>query len=141
MQALISNIDWSNYDFNELDYDGVKRILQDSILTPFQIACEDPETKQSLNEALTGLFTMDTTDMSIDEAKRTVGAYLNVVADALNIKNLESLNTKITGALGASIGLDDAEILIAKIADTFKTDPVELKILFGLEGLEDIKKE
>lgn len=24
MQALISNIDWSNYDFNELDYDGVK---------------------------------------------------------------------------------------------------------------------
>lgn len=47
MQNLVRSIDWSNYDAEQLDYDGVKRIIQDSVLTPFQVACDNPDTKKS----------------------------------------------------------------------------------------------
>lgn len=67
IQNIVRNIDWGNYDFNELDYEGVKRILQDSVLTPFQIACEDPNRKKSLDNALKGLFIMDTSNMPVGD--------------------------------------------------------------------------
>lgn len=91
-----------------------------------------------LQHALHDLLTLDTSKSSINDTTLQINSYIMSIADALNIgmKNLTPLESKAAETLG----LEEIEILIAKIADTFKTDPVELKILFGLEGLEDIKK-
>ncbi len=94
IQNLVRNTDWSNYDFEELDYDGVKRILQDSVLTPFQIAYEDPATKKSLDDALKGLFTMDTADMPVDDIATQTNEYINSIAAAIH-KDPEELKIKL----------------------------------------------
>ena len=102
MQNIVRHIDWSSYSSEELDYDGVKRILQDSILTPFQVACDDPDTKKSLDEALKSLFTIDTTNMSIDDAANLVNQYIRTISSILNEDQLE---------LKVRLGFDDIDAL------------------------------
>ena len=105
IQSLVSNIDWSVYDFKELDYDGVKRILQDSILTPLQVACDDPTVKKKLEESLSGLFTLgDTSKLNANETVSKINQYVNAIAEIL------------------------------------EKDPLELKVMFGFEQPEDVKK-
>lgn len=135
IQNLVRNIDWSNYDFKELDYEGVKRILQDSVLTPFQIACDDPNTKKLLDNALKGLFTMNTSDMSVGDITTQVDSYINTIATAIGEDSAE---------LKIKFGFDDTDTLPLinnvkeKLQDEFvdrigelKID--ELKIAAGLE--------
>lgn len=125
IQNLVRNIDWSNYDFEELDYEGVKRILQDSVLTPFQIACEDPSIKKSLDDALKGLFTMDTSDMSVDDITSQVDSYINTIATAIGEDSTE---------LKIKFGFDDTDTLplinnvTEKLQDEFVDRVGELKI-------------
>jgi hypothetical protein len=135
IQNLVRNIDWSNYDFKELDYEGVKRILQDSVLTPFQIACEDVNTKKSLDNALKGLFTMDTSDMTVGDITAQVDSYINTIATAIGEDSAE---------LKLKFGFNDTDTLPLinnvkeKLQDEF-VDKVgelkidELKIATGLE--------
>ena len=117
IQNLVSNIDWSNYNFEELDFDGVKRILQDSILTPFQIACDDPHTKKSLDNALNGLFTMDTTNMSVEDIATQVDSYINTIGAAIGETDLLTLKVKL------GFNDTDTQILInnvqSKLQDEF----------------------
>lgn len=135
IQNLVRNIDWSNYDFKELDYEGVKRILQDSVLTPFQIACEDPNTKKSLDNALKGLFTIDTSDMSVGDITTQIDSYINTIATAIG---------EDSSKLKLKFGFNDTDTLPLinnvkeKLQDEFvdrigelKID--ELKIAAGLE--------
>lgn len=135
IQNLVRNIDWSNYDFKELDYEGVKRILQDSVLTPFLIACEDPNTKKSLDNALKGLFTMNTSDMSVGDITTQIDSYINTIATAIGEDSAE---------LKIKFGFDDTDTLPLinnvkeKLQDEFvdrigefKID--ELQIAAGLE--------
>ena len=89
IESLVSNIDWSNYDKEELNYDGVKRILQDSILTPFQVACNNPNNQELLNESLEKLFTLDTSEMNPDDAKSLVDQYINDIARILHKNSLD----------------------------------------------------
>ena len=135
IQNLVRNIDWSNYDFKELDYEGVKRILQDSVLTPFQIACEDPNTKKSLDNALRGLFTMDTSDMSVGDIASQVDSYINTIATAIGEDSTE---------LKIKFGFDDTDTLplINNVTDKLQNEFVdrvgelridELQIAAGLE--------
>lgn len=125
IQNLVRNIDWSNYDFEELDYEGVKRILQDSVLTPFQIACEDPSTKKSLDDALKGLFTMDTSDMSVGDITSQVDSYINTIATAIGEDSKE---------LKIRLGFDDSDTqplinnIKEKLQDEFADRVGELKI-------------
>lgn len=115
IQNLVRNIDWSNYDFKELDYEGVKRILQDSVLTPFQIACEDLNAKKSLDNALKGLFTMDTSDMSVDEVKTVIDSYINTIATAIE-ENPTDLKIRL--------GFDDSDTqpLINNVKEKLQDD-------------------
>ncbi len=135
IQNLVRNIDWSNYDFKELDYEGVKRILQDSVLTPFQIACDDPNTKKSLDNALKGLFTIDTSDMSVGDITTQIDSYINTIATAIG---------EDSSKLKLKFGFNDTDTLPLinnvkeKLQDEFvdrigelKID--ELKIAAGLE--------
>lgn len=139
IQNLVRNIDWSNYDFEELDYEGVKRILQDSVLTPFQIACDDPTTKKSLDDALKGLFTMNTSDMSVGEITSQVDSYINTIATALGEDSTE---------LKIKFGFDDTDTLplINNVTEKLQNEFVdrvgelkidELQIAAGLEILND----
>ena len=106
IQNFVRNIDWSIYDFKELDYDGVKRILQDSILTPFQVACEDPDTRKKLEESLKSLVSLgDVSKLNANEAVDKINAYIDAIAEIL------------------------------------EKDPLELKVMFGFEQPEDIKKK
>ena len=91
-----------------------------------------------LTSALHDLLTLDSSKLSINDTASQIDSYIRSVADALNIsiKGLTPLESKAAEALG----LNEIEILEAKIADALKMDPAELKILFGLEGLDDIKK-
>lgn len=100
IQKLVSTVDWSKYDTENLDYEGVKRILQDSILTPFQVACDDPNTKALLNSALSELFTMDTTDMSVGDIKSQVDSYINTIAASIGEDPV---------SIKARLGFDDSE--------------------------------
>ena len=125
IQNLVRNIDWSNYDFEELDYDGVKRILQDSILTPFQVACDNPNTKKSLDNALKSLFTMDTTDMTVGDITEQVSSYINTIATAIG-ENPEELKIRL--------GFDDSDTqplinnVKSKLQDEFDDKVGELKL-------------
>ena len=83
MQNLVRSIDWSNYDAEQLDYDGVKRIIQDSVLTPFQVACDNPDTKKKLDETFASLFTLDISDMPVNEARLQIDSYMKTIAAAL----------------------------------------------------------
>lgn len=94
IQNLVRNVDWSQFDTDELDYDGVKRIIQDSILTPFQVACDNPSTKESLNNALSELFTMDTTGISVENIDSQVNSCINTVATAIGEDPIE-LKTRL----------------------------------------------
>lgn len=81
MQNLVRSIDWSHYDPEQLDYDGVKRILQDSILTPFQVACDDPIVKEALEDSLGGLFALNLSDMSINDIDSQLSSYIQTIAE------------------------------------------------------------
>ncbi|MDE5590124.1 MAG: hypothetical protein K2J60_13475 [Acetatifactor sp.] len=98
MQKFVHSIEWSDYDAEQLDYDGVKRIIQDSILTPFQVACENPDTKKKLDEAFANLFTLDMSDMPVNDALSRIDSYIETIAAALHKNTIE---------LKASLGFDD----------------------------------
>lgn len=125
IQNLVRNIDWSNYDFKELDYEGVKRILQDSVLTPFQIACEDPNTMKSLDNALRGLFTMDTSDMSVGDIASQVDSYINTIATAIGE---DSTELKIKFGFDATDTLPLINNVKEKLQDEFVDRVGDLKI-------------
>ena len=125
IQNLVRNIDWSNYDFKKLDYEGVKRILQDSVLTPFQIACEDPNTKKSLDNALRGLFTMDTSDMSVGDIASQVDSYINTIATAIGE---DSTELKIKFGFDATDTLPLINNVKEKLQDEFVDRVGDLKI-------------
>lgn len=118
IQNIVRNIDWSNYDFKELDYEGVKRILQDSVLTPFQIACEDPITKKSLDDALKGLFTMDTSNMTVGDITSQVDSYINTIATAISAISEDPTELKI------KFGFDDTDTqpLINNVKEKLQDD-------------------
>ncbi len=99
MQNFVRSIDWSNYDAEQLDYDGVKRIIQDSILTPLQVACDSPDTKKKLDETFASLFTLDISDMPLNDALSQIDSYIETIAAALHKNQIEELK--------ASLGFDD----------------------------------
>lgn len=110
IQNLVRNIDWSNYNFEELDYEGVKRILQASVLTPFQIACEDPNTKKELEDALNGLFTIDVSDMHIID----IDWYTKDIEAVSRLLNINPVDIKI------DFGLNDIDDNIKRLKTSFR---------------------
>lgn len=118
MQRLVKSIDWSSYDPEALNYEGVKAILQNAVLTPFQVACNDPDQKAELTRALSDLFSVNPADMRIDtlnDAFNTLAAILrknplelkvalgfeseNDIKDRLNGRVLQLLDGKYTSKL------------------------------------------
>lgn len=128
IQNLVSSVDWSNYNTENLNYDGVKRILQDSILTPFQIACNDPKAKNSLDNALTSLFTMNTSEMSANNIAKQVNSYINTIAEIINKSPLD---------LKIRLGFENVDTIAQnyrevtnKAAEKFSKQPVT-NLLYG----------
>lgn len=118
MQRLVKSIDWSSYDPEALNYEGVKAILQNAVLTPFQVACNDPDQKAELTKALSDLFSVNPADMRIDtfhDIFNTLSAILqkdplelkvalgfeseNDIKDRLNGRVLQLLDGKYTSKL------------------------------------------
>ena len=109
IQNLVRNIDWTDYDPEGLDYEGIKRILQDSVLTPFQTACEDQSTKDALNDALKGLFSLDMSDMPVTNVKAQVDSYIDTIATILGEDPLE---------LKIKFGFDNADDTVQKLSNS-----------------------
>ena len=109
IQNLVRNIDWADYNPEELDYEGIKRILQDSVLTPFQTACEDQNTKDALNDALKGLFSLDMSDMPVTNVKAQVDSYIDTIAAILGEEPLE---------LKIKFGFDNADDTVRKLSNS-----------------------
>lgn len=85
IKSMVGSIQWSDLEVENGDIDEAKQIIQSLIITPLTNACDNPDTKLSVTNALCSLFTINFSDLPYEEAKQQVENFLNIILNALNI--------------------------------------------------------
>lgn len=97
IQSSIDSINWANIDGVD-NWDDAEIWIENNILNPLKNA-----DKQELRDAYLGLFSLDTADMSVNEAKKTIDGYINTLYSYLKEDNESHEDFKIR------MGFDDSE--------------------------------
>lgn len=77
IQTSISSINWANIE-GVHDWDDAEEWIQDNILTPLKDV-----DNQEVRDAYTGLFTTDLSNLPVEEAKKIVDGYVDILYDYL----------------------------------------------------------
>ena len=85
IKSMVGSIQWSDLEVENGDIDEAKQIIQSLIITPLTNACDNPDTKLSVTNALCSVFTINFSDLPYEEAKQQVENFLNIILNALNI--------------------------------------------------------
>lgn len=85
IESMVGSIQWSDLEVENGDIDEAKQIIQSLIITPLTNACDNPDTKLSVLNALCSLFTIDFSKLLYEGAKQQVENFLNIILNALNM--------------------------------------------------------
>lgn len=82
MMNMVNGIDWTSAGAS--DYDSAKSVIQQLVLSPLNNLSDDPTTQKMFSTAISGLFSLDTADISANEAQEIIQNYIGKIMHILN---------------------------------------------------------
>lgn len=130
MQSALSNIvsglNWGDIlqgdDFSGLSGEELESAIETNILVPLQSAMANADTGDQFKQVITDALTISDDDISLEESKNRIEAYVQEINDVLG----DALGKPLTASdLGMQKYLDNYEMLmdgVDKYAQTLKSD-------------------
>ncbi len=84
IETMVYSIQWSDFDIENNDLEGAQKLIQQLVLTPLSSACENPDAKLNVTNALSQLFTFDFSKLNYQEANEQIKNFLTIIMDAIN---------------------------------------------------------
>ncbi len=94
IETMVSNLKWSDFGIQDGDSDTAKQLIQSSILTPLNAACENPDSQSKVMNAFNSLFSAYYSDMPYDKAKEKIKDSLTAIMEALNNEIMDESQKK-----------------------------------------------
>ena len=84
ISTMIGSIQWSDMDVEEGNIDEAKQLIQSLVLTPLSVACNNPDSKLEVVNAIQSLFTLNVEDMNVDDARAKIQEFCSILAKLFN---------------------------------------------------------
>lgn len=84
LSSMIQSIDWASLGLSS--FDDVKNFIQENILTPLQVSCQDPDAKAAVMNAFKSLFSLDASSLPYEDARKAIDGYLKTIMEACYLR-------------------------------------------------------
>lgn len=126
LSSIVSGLNWGDIlqgdDFSGLSGEELESAIETNILVPLQSAMSDADTGDQFKQIITDALTISDDDISLEESKNRIEAYVQEINDVLG----DTLGKPLTASdLGMQTYLDNYEMLmdgVSKYAQTLKSD-------------------
>lgn len=126
LSSIVSGLNWGDIlqgdDFSGLSGEELESAIETNILVPLQSAMANADTGDQFKQVITDALTISDDDISLEESKNRIEAYVQEINDVLG----DALGKPLTASdLGMQKYLDNYEMLmdgVDKYAKTLKSD-------------------
>lgn len=126
LSSIVSGLNWGDIlqgdDFSGLSGEELESAIETNILVPLQSAMANADTGNQFKQIITDALTISDDDISLEESKNRIEAYVQEINDVLG----DALGKPLTASdLGMQKYLDNYEMLmdgVSKYAQTLKSD-------------------
>lgn len=126
LSSIVSGLNWGDIlqgdDFSCLSGEELESAIETNILVPLQSAMANADTGDQFKQIITDALTISDDDISLEESKNRIEAYVQEINDVLG----DALGKPLTASdLGMQKYLDNYEMLmdgVSKYAQTLKSD-------------------
>lgn len=126
LSSIVSGLNWGDIlqgdDFSGLSGEELESAIETNILVPLQSAMTNADTGDQFKQIITDALTISDDDISLEESKNRIEAYVQEINDVLG----DALGKPLTASdLGMQKYLDNYEMLmdgVSKYAQTLKSD-------------------
>lgn len=126
LSSIVSGLNWGDIlqgdDFSGLSGEELESAIETNILVPLQSAMANADTGDQFKQVITDALTISDDDISLEESKNRIEAYVQEINDVLG----DALGKPLTASdLGMQKYLDNYEMLmdgVGKYAQTLKSD-------------------
>lgn len=126
LSSIMSGLNWGDIlqgdDFSGLSGEELESAIETNILVPLQSAMANADTGDQFKQIITDALTISDDDISLEESKNRIEAYVQEINDVLG----DALGKPLTASdLGMQKYLDNYEMLmdgVSKYAQTLKSD-------------------
>lgn len=126
LSSIVSGLNWGDIlqgdDFCGLSGEELESAIETNILVPLQSAMANADTGNQFKQIITDALTISDDDISLEESKNRIEAYVQEINDVLG----DALGKPLTASdLGMQKYLDNYEMLmdgVSKYAQTLKSD-------------------
>ena len=126
LSSIVSGLNWGDIlqgdDFSGLSGEELESAIETNILVPLQSAMANADTGDQFKQVITDALTISDDDISLEESKNRIEAYVQEINDVLG----DALGKPLTASdLGMQKYLDNYEMLmdgVSKYAQTLKSD-------------------
>lgn len=126
LSSIVSGLNWGDIlqgdDFSGLSGEELESAIETNILVPLQSAMANADTGDQFKQIITDALTISDDDISLEESKNRIEAYVQEINDVLG----DALGKPLTASdLGMQKYLDNYEMLmdgVSKYAQTLKSD-------------------
>lgn len=126
LSSIVSGLNWGDIlqgdDFSGLSGEELEGAIETNILVPLQSAMANADTGDQFKQIITDALTISDDDISLEESKNRIEAYVQEINDVLG----DALGKPLTASdLGMQKYLDNYEMLmdgVSKYAQTLKSD-------------------
>lgn len=126
LSSIVSGLNWGDIlqgdDFSGLSGEELESAIETNILVPLQSAMANADTGDQFKQVITDALTISDDDISLEESKNRIEAYVQEINDTLG----DALGKPLTASdLGMQKYLDNYEMLmdgVGKYSQTLKSD-------------------
>jgi hypothetical protein len=126
LSSIVSGLNWGDIlqgdDFSGLSGEELESAIETNILVPLQSAMANADTGDQFKQIITDALTISDDDISLEESKNRIEAYVQEINDVLG----DAFGKPLTASdLGMQKYLDNYEMLmdgVSKYAQTLKSD-------------------
>lgn len=126
LSSIVSGLNWGDIlqgdDFSGLSGEELESAIETNILVPLQSAMANADTGDQFKQIITDALTISDDDISLEESKNRIEAYVQEINDVLG----DALGKPLTASdLGMQKYLDNYQMLmdgVSKYAQTLKSD-------------------
>lgn len=113
LSSIVSGLNWGDIlqgdDFSGLSGEELENAIETNILVPLQSAMSDADTGDQFKQVITDALTISDNDISLEESKNRIEAYVQEINDVLG----DTLGKPLTASdLGMQKYLDNYEMLM-----------------------------
>lgn len=84
IESMVGSIQWSDLDVEEGNIGEAKQLVQSLVIAPISKACNDPDAKLQVINAINNLFSLDFSKLSYEEANEKIKEFLTKIMNAMN---------------------------------------------------------